>query len=60
MNDPKLMGAPILRKTLCRLGGHVWMIAGRLDSGQMAQMPCDCKLYTWREWQKVLGEEQKP
>lgn len=54
VSDPKLIGAPILRRTLCRVGTHAWLYA---SSGRIKELPaelkCQCGAYTWQEWKGV-------
>lgn len=66
MNDPKLEGAPILRRTLCKAGTHSWVWngftswGGRLESRPSLDMYCDCGLYRWGEAEvgkETLGME---
>ena len=54
--DPKMVGSPILCRTGCRVGSHVftWGGVGASDA-PLAACRCDCTLYTWEEWQKGTG-----
>ena len=50
MNDPKLIGAPIVRHTLCLVGSHVfsWTTSG-LNSPAPDWTRCDCGAYSYAE-----------
>lgn len=60
MNDPKLVNAPIARRTDCSVGSHtfrwasVWSVWGDKGTPVDTNLRCDCQAYTWAEWQKVM------
>jgi hypothetical protein len=58
MTDPHLAYSPIVKKTLCSVGAHVWMsmppvwtfAAGGMTSiDYVPAMRCDCGAYSWAE-----------
>ena len=60
MTDTKMMGAPILRDTGCRVGGHTWLTT---SSGERHALPephhrCQCGLYAWEEWKTANAVEE--
>lgn len=52
MSDPKLVGAPILKNTLCRVEGHVVIYTGNQWSNPTGEEPCSCGQYTLAEIQE--------
>ena len=55
MGDPKIQGAPILKDTMCSVGTHAFIWAGRGD-GPPPETRCSCRTYTWEEWQRLTLE----
>ena len=56
--DPKLLGQPITKRTICRVGGHAFIwnaTSGGLEPSELVS--CDCGAYTYEEWRKVVREE---
>lgn len=66
-NDPKMDGAPIVCKTLCRIGNHAftffndalqinWNVEhSTYTSSGMNGVRCDCGAYSYGEWLDALG-----
>lgn len=58
MNDPKLEGTPILRKTGCTVGSHVFIYTVSGPGGWIPNdLPCGCGAYTYVEWSTQLWME---
>ena len=63
MKDSQLEGAPILLKTLCTIGAHVFVWASVENTKALFKsMPydvnlrCSCGAYTWGQWQVQANE----
>ena len=62
MNDPKLEGIPINKRTACRVGTHVFVYSGASNLYSERSVPnvrCSCDTYSLLEWKKILGERNE-
>lgn len=53
MIDPQLQGAPIVIKTVCRVGGHAFIWSGVEGSAISPEHRCECGSYSYRQWAEV-------
>ena len=52
-------GLDLLKKTLCKTGGHVFIhtSAGTNNIEPPQSHRCDCEMYTWSEWSALLDKQ---
>jgi hypothetical protein len=50
MADSRLEGAPVLRQTNCRVGGHTFVWSGPEERPPW-DVRCECWSYSWDDWQ---------
>ena len=59
MIDSRLEGAPIMRRTNCRVGAH-WFVWSGPEDRPPWDVRCECGAYSWDAWQaeraKVEGK----
>ena len=60
MADSKLEGAPIVRQTNCRVGGHtfIWTRLGGPTLGPEPWQLCTCGAYSYAEWAREQQSQQ--
>ncbi len=62
MPDPKLAGSPIVQRTMCRVGAHMWIqsastmayVSAGINIHWSPTIYCDCGAYTWAERERVV------
>jgi hypothetical protein len=52
MSEIKEQGMPILLKSLCRIGAHVWILVGNQYTTYQPEDRCSCGLMTWAEYKR--------
>ena len=53
--DPKMQGAPIVRRTACQVGSHsfTWSGSGTKQKEPPDRTVCSCGAYEWHQWEQL-------
>ena len=54
MNDSQMEGAPVVKKTDCRVGAHSFTWTGSLEPS----LRCSCGTYTWALWREEMRKAE--